>query len=128
MDVNESTNFSQPALSEPHISQASLAVVFQYFYWPYASKITTYLPVSANLLTFLIPSVLHRGEILSSNTLSEAFTNQRKMSLLTAKAYWDTHSTKPFQDILCIFCLLSRTVFEILCYLLRTSWLLIITG
>ena len=73
----------------------------------------------ANLLTFLAPSLLHRGEILIHNTLSEAFTNQLKMSLLTGSAHWDTDAAKLVSRsrlFSLFFCLLSRTVFEILRY------------
>lgn len=59
--------------------------------------------VSANLLAFPSPSLLYGGEILNHNTLSEAFANQLKMSLLTAKACWDTNSTKAFFTILSVF-------------------------
>lgn len=106
-----------------------MPVVFQYFYWPKASKITACLQVSANLPTFRAQSVLYRGEIIIHNTFSEAFTNQLKMSLLTGTAYWDTNAAKPFLKIFALFfCLLSRTVFEILHYLQVASWLFIITG
>lgn len=49
------------------------------------------------------------------------------MSLLTARVYRDTNATKTFSRYT-VFCLLSRTAFEILHYLLPTSCLFIITG
>lgn len=102
-------------------------VVFQYFYWPFASKITAFLPVSANFLAFLIPSLQYRGEILSHNTTLSV----RLLPINSKCLYWQPKPTgtqilqSPFQDILCIFCLLSRTVFEILHFYAQAGCLLL---
>lgn len=73
-----------------------------------------------NLSVFLT-SLLYRG--IKSQHSERLLQINSKMSLLTARVYWDTNATKAFWRYT-VFCLLSRTAFEILHYLLSPCSLL----
>lgn len=97
----------------------------QSFHWLPFRKITACLQVFANLFVFLT-SLLYRWDIKSQHS-ERLLQINFKMSLLTARVYRDTNATKTFSRYT-VFCLLSRTAFEILHYLLPASCLFIITG